>query len=165
MSQRKFHKQPKIKIYFKNWPKLSLLSQVNCFKQLKDNPSITILKGKNFKILGRTDAEAETPMLWPPDVKNWLLWKDPDAGKDWRWEEKGKTEDETVGWHHWLNGHEFEQALGVGDGQGSLACCHPWGCKESYTPELLYWTEWVEARNAANRLQCMWHGPMFIINS
>ena len=66
---------------------------------------------------GRTDAEAETAILWPPDVKNWLIGKDPDAGKDWRREEKGMTEDEMVGWHHWLNGHEFEQALGVGDGQ------------------------------------------------
>ena len=70
--------------------------------------------------IGRTDAEAETPILWPPDAKNWLIWKDPDAGKDWRWEEQGMTEDEMVGWHHQLNGHEFEQAPGVGDGQGSL---------------------------------------------
>ena len=80
---------------------------------------------------GRTDAEAEAPTLWPPDVKKWLLGKDPDARKDWRCEEKGTGEDEMVGWYHWLNGHEFEQALGVGDGQGSLACCSPWGCKES----------------------------------
>ena len=80
---------------------------------------------------GRTDAEAEAPILWPPDAKNWLIGKYPDAGKDWRQEEKGTTEDEMVGWHHWLNGHEFEQALGVGDGQGSLACFSPWGCKES----------------------------------
>ena len=71
--------------------------------------------------IGRTDAEAETPILWPPDVKNWLTGKDPDAGKDWRQEEKGTTEDETIGWHHQLNRHEFEQAPGVGDGQGSLA--------------------------------------------
>ena len=78
--------------------------------------------------------------LWPPDVKNWLIGKDPDAGIDWRQEEKGMTEDEMVGWHHWLNGHEFEQALKVGDGQGSLACCSPWGCKESDTTEWLNWT-------------------------
>jgi len=73
----------------------------------------------------RTDAEGQTPILWPPDAKNWLIWKDPDAGQDWR-REKGMTEDEMVGWHHWLDGHEFEQALGVGDGQQSLAlkgCC------------------------------------------
>ena len=71
-------------------------------------------------------AEAETPILWPPDSKNWLTGKDPDAGKDWRQKEKGMTEDEMVGWHHWLNGYEFEQALGVGDGQGSLVCYSPW---------------------------------------
>ena len=73
--------------------------------------------------IGRTDAEAETPIIWSLDVKNWLIGKDPDAGKDWRREEKGITEDEMVGWHHLLNGHEFEQALRVGDGQGSLVCC------------------------------------------
>ena len=78
--------------------------------------------------IGKTDAE--TSILWPPDVKNWLTGEDPDAGKDWRWEEKGLTEDEMVGWHHQLNEHEFEQALGLGDGQGSLACCSPWGHKK-----------------------------------
>ena len=71
----------------------------------------------------RTDAEAETPIFWPPDAKSWLIWKDPAAGKDWRREEKGMTEDEMVGWHHQFNGREFEQALGDGEGQGSLACC------------------------------------------
>ena len=76
---------------------------------------------------GRTDAEAEATILWPPDAKNWLIWKDPNAGKDWRQEEKGMTEDEMAGWHHRLDGHEFERALGVGDGQGGLACCSPWG--------------------------------------
>ena len=89
----------------------------------------------------RTDAEAETPVLWLPDAKNWLIGKDPDAVKDWRQEEKVMTEDEMVGWHHWLNGHEFEQALGVGDGKGSLACCSPLGCKELGTSEQLNWTE------------------------
>ena len=78
------------------------------------------------------------PIFWPPDVKNWLLRKDPDAGKDWRQEEKRPTEDEMVGRHHWLNGHEFAQARGVGDGQRGLACCSPWGQKESDTTE---WTE------------------------
>ena len=82
---------------------------------------------------GRTDAEAEMSILWPPDAKKWLLGKDSDAGKDWKQEEKGVTEDELVGWHHQLDGHEFEQALGAGDGQGSLLCCSPWGCKESDT--------------------------------
>ena len=73
--------------------------------------------------IGRTDTEAETPILWPPDVKSWLIWKDPDAGKDWRREEKGTTEDEMVGWHHWLNGHGLGWTLGVGDGKGGLVCC------------------------------------------
>ena len=98
---------------------------------------------KSWMVVGRTDAEAETPILWPPDVKSWFIWKDPDAGKDWRREEKGTTEDEMVGWHHWLNGHEFEYALGVGDGQGGLACCSPWGRKESDTTEQLNWTELI----------------------
>ena len=94
----------------------------------------------------RTDAEAQAPVLWPPDAKNWLIWnwliwKDPDTGKDWRQEEKGITEDEMVGWHLWLNGREFEQAPGVDDGQGSLACFSPWGRKDSDTTEWLNWTE------------------------
>ena len=97
---------------------------------------------QSWIFIGRPDAEAETPIIWIPDVKNWLIGKDPDAGKDWRQEEKGTTEDETVGWHHWLNGHEFDQALGSGDGQGILACCTPWGHKESYTTEWLNWSDW-----------------------
>ena len=100
------------------------------FKEIKPvNP-----KGnRSWIFIRRTDAEAEAPMLWPPDVKNWLIGKDADAGKDWRQEEKGTTEDEMVGWHHWVSGHEFEQAPGDSEGQGSLACCSPWGCKESDT--------------------------------
>ena len=82
-------------------------------------------------------AEAEIPILWPLDAKTWLISKDPDAGKDWGQEEKGMKEDEMVGWHHWLNGHEFEQAPGDGEVQGSLACCSPRGCKESDTTEQL----------------------------
>ena len=96
---------------------------------------------QSWIFIGRTDAEAETPILWPPDVKNWLIWKDPDAGKDWGREEKRMTEDEMSGWHHWLDGHEFERTPGVGDGQGGLVCCSPWGCKESDMTELLNWTE------------------------
>ena len=99
-------------------------------------------KGNQLGIfIGRTDAVAETSILWPLDVKSWLIWKDPDAGKDWKWKEKGMTEDEMFGWHHWFNGHEFEPALGDGEGQGSLACCSPWGCRESDTTEWLNWTE------------------------
>ena len=85
---------------------------------------------KSWIFIGRTDAE--TPIPWPADVKNWLIWKDPDAWKDQRQEEKGMTEDEMAGWHHRLDGHEFEWALGVGDGQGSLACCSPWGYRVRY---------------------------------
>ena len=91
--------------------------------------------------IARTDVEAETPILWLPDAKNWLIWKDSDAGRDWRWEEKGMTEDEMVGWHHQFNGHEFEQAPGVDDGQGSLACCSTWGFKESDMTKQLNWAE------------------------
>ena len=95
---------------------------------------------QSWIFIGRTGAEAETPILWPPDVKNWIIWKDLDAGKDWK-QEKGMTEDEMVGWRHRLDGHEFEQAPGVGDGQGSLACCRPWGVKELDMTEWLNWTE------------------------
>ena len=95
---------------------------------------------KSWIFIGKTNAEAETPILWTPDVKNWLIGRDPDAGNDWRQEQKGVTEDEMVGWHHWLNGHEFEQALGVGDRPESLVCCSPWGCKKLDMTELLNWT-------------------------
>ena len=90
---------------------------------------------------------AETPILWPPDAKNWLIGKDPDAEKDWRQEEKRTTEDEVAGWHHWLNGHKFEWAPGVGDGQGSLVHCIPWSHKQSDMTERRKWTElnwWIK---------------------
>ena len=107
-------------------------------------------KGNQSRIfVGRTAAEADTPILWPPDAKSWFIWKDPDAGKDWRREEKGTTETKTVGWHHWLNGHEFEKTPGVGDGQGSLACCSPWGHKKLDTTEQLNWTEYMWKRAIA----------------
>ena len=96
---------------------------------------------QSWDFFGRNDAEAETPILWPPDGKNWLIGKDPDSGKDWRREEKGMSESEMVGWHHWLNGHEFEQTPGVGDGQGGLMCCSLWGHKELDMTEWLNWTE------------------------
>ena len=103
---------------------------------------------QSWVFIGRTDVEAETPILWPTDVKNWLIGKDPDAGKDWRRKEKGTTEDKMVGWHHWLNGHEFEQSREVGDGQGGLVCCSPWGHKES---DMIEWTElnWTRRQNEA----------------
>ena len=96
---------------------------------------------QSWIFIGRTDAEAETPILCPPDVKSWLIWKDLDAGKDWGQEEKGTTEDEMVGWHHRLNGHGFGWTSWVGDGQGCLVCCSSWDRKESDTTEWLNWTE------------------------
>ena len=90
------------------------------------------------------DAKAETPVLWPPHVKGWVIGKDSDAGRDWVQEEKGMTEGEMAGWHHRLDGHEFEWTAGVGDGQGSLACYDSWGPKESDTTERLNWTETKE---------------------
>ena len=94
-----------------------------------------------WDFFGRNDAKAETPVLWPPHVKSWLIGKDSDAGRDWGQEEKGMSEDEMAGWHHWLEGHESQWTLGVGEGQGGLACCDSWGRKESDTTEQLNWTE------------------------
>ena len=94
-------------------------------------------RDQSWVFIGRTDVEAETPILWPPDEKSWLIGKDPDAGKDWGQEEKATTEDEIAGWHHWLNGHRFGWTPGIGDGQGGLVCCHSWGCKELDTTEWL----------------------------
>ena len=96
---------------------------------------------QSWVFIGRIDVEAETPILWPPHAISWLIWKGADAGKDWGQEEKGTTEDEMVGWHHWFNGHGFGWTPGVGDGQGGLACCVSWGRKESDTTEWLNWTE------------------------
>ena len=113
----------------------TLESPLDC-KEIKPvNP-----KGSHsWIVIGRTAAEAESPILWPPDVKNWFTGENPDAGKDWRQKEKGMTEDEMFGWYHWLDGHEFEQAPGVSDGQGSLACCRQWAHKESDTTKWLDW--------------------------
>ena len=96
---------------------------------------------QSWIFIGRTDAEAETPILWPPHANSWFIGKVLDAGRDWGQEEIGTTEDEMAGWHHWLNGHESEWTLGVGDGQGDLACYDSWGRKESDTTEQLNWTE------------------------
>ena len=128
---------------------------------------------KSWIFIEGTDAEAETPILWPPDVKNWLTGKDPNAGKD-SWQEKnGMTQDEIVGWHHWHNGHKFEQALGVDDGQGSLACCSSWGRKESLMADWLNWTKrktykklhliclqwfiWHATKTTNNKSKIKWH--------
>ena len=96
---------------------------------------------QSWVFIGRTDFEDETPILWLPDVKSWLIWKDPDAGKDWRQEEKGTTEGEMVGWQHRLNGHGFGWTPGVGEGQGGLVCCNSWGRKELDMNEWLNWTK------------------------
>ena len=104
---------------------------------------------QSWVFIGRTDAKAETPILWPPHVKSWLIWKDPDAGKDWGLEEKGTTEDEMAGWHHRLDGHEFEWTPGVGDGQGGLACCDSWGRKESDTTD--DWTELTDITDSSHK--------------
>ena len=112
----------------------SLESPLDCKEIKLVNPK----ENQSWIFIGRTDAETEAPIIWPPDLKSWLIGKDPDAGKDWRQEEKGTIEDEMVGWHHRLNGHELEQAPEDGEGQGSLACCSPWVCKESDM-----WYDWV----------------------
>ena len=114
------------------WAPKSL--QIDCSHEIKD---------QSWVFTGRTDVEAQTPVLWPPDTNSWLIWKDPDAGKDWR-QEKQATEDEMVGWHHRLNGHECEQTPGDGEGQGSLVCCSSWGCKESDT------TGWLNNHRGLN---------------
>ena len=105
---------------------------------------------------GRIDAKTETPILWPPDAKSWLIGKDPDAGKDWRREEKGMTEDEMVGWHHWLDGHDLEKTQGDSEGQGVLVCCSPWGHKGSDRTERL----------SSNKLKgCLCREAMFWVTS
>ena len=133
--------------YKENWAPKNWCFWIVMLKTLKstlDCKEIQLVHPKgdqSWVFTGRTDVEAETPILWPPDGKNWLFWKDPEAGQDWSWEGKGTTEDEVAGWHHWLDGHEFEWTPGVGDEQGGLACCNSWGYKESDVTEQLNWTE------------------------
>ena len=112
---------------------MPLESPLDC-KEIK---SVNPKGNQPWIFIGRTDAEAEVPIFWLPDVKNWLIGEDPNAGKDWRQEEKGTTEDEMVGWHHQLSRHEFEQTLGDGEEQGSRECYSPWGRRESDTTERL----------------------------
>ena len=128
----------------KSWTWLKGLSmQVESPLDCKEIQSVHPKGDRSWVFIGKTDVEAESPILWPPDTKSWLIWKDPDAGKDWG-QEKGTTENETVGWHHRLNGHGFDWTPGVGDGQGGLACCGSWGYKESDTTERLNWlTDWL----------------------
>ena len=122
---------------FELWCWRRLLSPLNCKESQPFHP-----KGDpSWVFIGRSDVEAETPILWPPDAKSWLIWKDPDAGKDWGREEEGTSEDEMAVWYHRLNGQGFGWTPGVGDGQGGLACCGSWGHKESDITEQLNWTE------------------------
>ena len=124
---------------FELWYRRRLLSPLDCKEIQPVNP-----KGnQSWMFIGRNHAEAEIPILWPPDGNSWLIGKNPDSRQDWRQEEKGMREDEMVGWHHWLDEHEFEQDPGVGDGQGGLVSCSPWGHKESDMTEQLNWTELI----------------------
>ena len=114
-------------------------------------------KGDQYWVFfGRTDAKAETPVLWPPHAKSWLIGEDFNAGRDWGQEEKGTTEDEMAGWHHWLNRRDSEWTPGVGDGQGGLACCDSWGRKESDTTEWLNWSELVSCWRWSRGIQLQW---------
>ena len=112
-----------------------------CWRRLLRVPWTARRSNQSWDFFGRNDAKAETPVLWPPHVKSWLTGKDSDARREWGQEEKGMTEDEMAGWHQWLDGHESEWTPGVGDGQGGLACCDPWGSKESDTTERLMWSD------------------------
>ena len=115
----------------------TLESALNC----KEIQAVHSEGDQPWDFFGRNDAKVETPVLWPPHVKSWLIGKDSDAGRDWGQEEKGTTEDEMAGWHNWLDGRESEWTPGVGEGQGGLACCNSWGHKESDMTERLNWTE------------------------
>ena len=119
---------------------------------------------QSWVFIGRTDAEAEAPVLWPPHAKSWLTGKDPDAGKDWGQEEKGTAEDEMVVWHHQLNGHEFDQAPRVADGQGSLVCFSPWGCKESYMTELLTEVNWMNKKEINKQTKRIYWAVISTVN-
>ena len=128
----------------------TLESPLDC----KDIQPVHPKGNQSWIFIGRTDAEAETPIFWPPHVKSWLIGKDPDAGRDWGQEEKGTTEDEMAGWHHWLNAHEFGWTSGVGDGQGGLAC--KVGCKELDTTEQLNWIELNKINKSIRKLKRKW---------
>ena len=142
----------------KNWCFWTVVLEKNLESPLdcKEIQPVHPKGNQSWLFIGSTDTEAETPILRPPDVKNWLTRKDPDAGKDWRQEEKGITEDEMIGWYHQLNGHESEQAPGVGDGQGSLAFCNPWGRKEYDKTERSNWTE-LKAQRACCINYVLWN--------
>ena len=143
----------------KNWCfwTVALLKTLECPLGHREVKPVSSKGDQSWIFIGRTDAEAEAPTLRPPDVKNWLIRKDLDAGKDWGQDEKGMTEDELEGWHHRLDGHEFEQAPGVGDGQGNLACCSPWGHRvgSDWVTEL---TNWLKLKGKEDREA--WHAAV-----
>ena len=119
---------------------------------------------QSWVFIGRTDAEAETPILWPPHAKSWLIGKEPDAGRDWGQEEKGTTEDEMAGWHHRLDGHGFEYTPGVGDGQGGLACCDSWGHKSlDMTETELNWSFKKIKKEVSRKRRNRWTQPLTVL--
>ena len=135
----------------KNWCFWTVVLEKNLVNPLDSKEIKPVIPTRNQSWIFTGGTDAEVPLLWPCDAKSWLIWKDPDAGKDWTQEEKGMTQDEMVGWHHRLNGAEFEWALGVGEGQGSLARCSPWGYKESDMTERLSRAEHEKGFNIANQ--------------
>ena len=124
------------------WRRLLRVWPLDCKEIQPVHPKVD----QSWVFIERTDVEAETPILWPPHEKSWLIWKDPDSGKDWGQKEKGTTEDEMVGWHHWLNEHEFGSTPGVDDGQGGLLCYSSWICRVG-TTKWLKWLTWASGRN------------------
>ena len=151
----------------KNWCfwtvvlKKTLESPLDC----KEIQTVHPKGDQSWVFIGKTDAEAKTPVLWPPDAKSWLIGKDSDSGRDWGQEEKGTTEDEMAGWHHQLDGHEFGWTLGVGDGQGGLACCSSWGHKESDTTARLNWTEVLQGTGTTDPSGLLPHMAVLLTNS
>ena len=125
----------------------------------KEIKSVNLKGNQSWILIGRTDAEAKAAILRPPDVKNWLIGKDPDAGKDWQQEEKGTTEDEMVGWHHRLDGHEFEQALGDSEEQGNLECCSPGSHEELDMTQQMNnskWSSFLSHNCKGTKISCCW---------
>ena len=147
-------------VRFGLWRKLSAkeLMLLNCSVGEDSWESLGLQGNQSWVFIGRNDAKAETPILWPPHAKSWLIGKDSDAGRDWGQEEKGMTEDEMAGWHHWLDGREFAWIPGVGDGQWGLMCCNSWGRKELDMTEWLNWTKKFKPRSCLKGLEFLMNG-------
>ena len=143
---------------------LDIYLPLNCGVGEDSWESLWLQGDQPWDFFGMNDAKAETPVLWPPHAKSWLTGKDSDAGRDWGQEEKGKTEDEMAGWHHWLDGRESEWTPGVGDGQGGLEWCDSWGRKESDTTEWLNWTELINrVWSSCSFLSWWWHFTVYLL--